>query len=169
MLTFNVIFLVSYLKKRENFLHKLHVAFDHLSQNSKIKNRVLCFVGLPWSYMGTGAAQAVWLRGVNLSLPIYYDKNTWVHNADLNIKGQVKIEVIKKGFRIKSQNSDKLWFAGCGQKEFSMGRKVVHKAENGKVVDMSFILDEKYLKQRPVFISWDYRNHKFLILDPPLK
>lgn len=160
----NSVFLYSALKQRECFLHKVDLAFNELCENKMIHDRVLCFVGLPWSSLRTGIAQAVWLRGININLPIYYDRGTWGCSDAEIFNNYVTITKNADGFRIKTTNPEKMWIAGGGQ-AYSMGKKIVHQRVNGRISDMSFYLDKKYLEQNLVFITWDYEEMRFKFLD----
>jgi hypothetical protein len=167
VLFLNIILLTVCMKQRETFLHKLSLSFDELAQNSKVQNRILCFVGLPWSIFPTGVAQAVWMRGI--TLPVYYDRRTWGFSNTNISQNYLEIQPIKDGYRLFSKKPEKIWIAAWGQDEFSMGKLIKNVTQYGQVVDASLIFEEKYLKQNPLFITWDYERMKFLILDSPLK
>ncbi len=162
-LIFNIFSLPYNLKKREQFLHKLDIAFTELSQDPKVCDKPICFVGLPWSIFPTGSAQAVWMKGI--TLPVYYDRRTWGASIRDIYQNWLNIEKIKNGFRLKTTNHDQVWIAANGQEEFAMGQKAIHDHKDGKVVDVSFIFDKKYLDQNPVFVTWDYETLKFIILE----
>ncbi|MBN2479009.1 MAG: hypothetical protein JXA94_02150 [Parachlamydiales bacterium] len=160
------------MKKIENQITVINKAFDSLAINKNIQNRILCFIGLPTYYFWNSVAQAVWLKGVNLSLPIYYDDSTWVID---DVWGEfLRIEPIKNGYRFVSLNNAKMWFQifpHPHRMTLIMGKKKFNEYDEnlGRLYNFELIFDQKYLDQNPVFISWNYKNQKFLILDPPLK
>ena len=162
------------MKKHESFLHKIHLAFDNLAVDKRIQNKVICFVALPRKLFWSGLAQGVWMRGVNVDLPIYCDRQNMAIISDDLYENYVKFYSVKNGFRSVSENPDKLWFGGVPSDGFQMGPVIVNKKiYDGDVgikrTDVSFLLDEKYLKQDFIFVTWDYEKFKFMVLDLKIK
>ena len=157
-------FLCAHFKKRETVLQNIHIAFDELCANEKVHDRVLCFIGLPWNYLRSGVAQAVWMRGVNVGLPIYYDRGSWGCSDEYVLKNYLQTTLTKDGFRIKTTCPDKIWVSGGGQ-EYLMGKRHINLAKNGKPCDVSFVLSDSYASQDPLFVIWDYEKMKFELLN----
>ncbi|MFA5075472.1 MAG: hypothetical protein WC436_05220 [Candidatus Babeliales bacterium] len=156
------------MKKREIFLHKLNTAFIELAQETKIQNRPICFVGLPWGTFITGSAQGMWINGVKQ--PVYYDRRSWGFSVRDIFENLLNIEKILQknkivGFSLKTSDPDKLWITSGGQEEFAMGQQIINEQKNGRVTDTSFIFDKKYLDQNMIFVTWDYEKLKFKILN----
>lgn len=66
-----VFFVKKDLAVREERTIRINTAFDELIKNSKISGRIIYFIDIPYNYFLSGVAQALWLRGCNVDLPIY--------------------------------------------------------------------------------------------------
>jgi hypothetical protein len=136
-----------------------------------------CFGGNP--------APIFWVLFNNPNKLIYCDNSTALTQADSNVVMATKwmnissnyydknyIDIISEpdGFRYISLNPKKIFFPldTTNNLSASLGKKIINKKEivNGQEVatDFTVIIDEKYLKQNPVFISWDYKIKRFVII-----
>ncbi|MHA1693719.1 MAG: hypothetical protein ACTSUG_00540 [Candidatus Helarchaeota archaeon] len=150
------------MRYKENFLYERELLIKELIGNEKIKNRALCFIGLPFDKFYTGLAQHMWILGIKKDLPIYYDNRTWVGTKGKLIKNYLKFERKKNELRLISENPAKLWFITTG--EMIIGKLIVNKIVEKRISDMTLIINEKYLKGDNTFIYWDYRKNRFLVL-----
>ena len=46
-----------------------------------------------------------------------------------------------------------------------MEKKIINCYQGDKIVDMSFVLNKKYLKENLLFVTWDYEKNRFVMLD----
>ena len=161
LIIYNAIFLITKLKHREKMLNKITTSFQKLSQNKIIRENIkskkpICFLGLPNHWFGMSDAQAMWMLTKNSSYPVYiYGPNINLihfysyHEIPILEKNYLKISYIKNGFNFESLNSNKLWFLKKSQE---------------KTDKIKILIEEKYLKEKPLFITWDYKNADFIIL-----
>lgn len=67
----SIFFVKNDLTARELRTIRINTAFDTLVQNPRLANKIIYFIDIPMNYFLSGIAQAVWLRGCNVGLPIY--------------------------------------------------------------------------------------------------
>lgn len=143
---------------RENILHKTSQAFDELAHDPRIKNRALCFIALPYDIFPTGIAQALRMRGVPETQKIYYDNSTFVWSNKPIVKNYISISQTNNKLCMSS-NDTSAWFTPYN-KLTAMG------TITGTSSRICYDFEEKYQKQNLLFITWDYEQHKFVILKP---
>lgn len=154
------------MKRREAPLHIIRLALDDLATDSRILHRPLCFFGLPKDYFRTSLAQAVWMYGTT-DMPIYFDVSTFTLGNKC-FENQIDIQVTKEGLSLKSRDSSLCWWVGFGGEFMRMGKKIfLIEESSGKVIEIEYELDKKYLEENLLFITWDYEKNKFKILDYP--
>ncbi|KKQ33184.1 MAG: hypothetical protein US49_C0002G0079 [candidate division TM6 bacterium GW2011_GWF2_37_49] len=160
-------FMIKSMKTSEQLILKINTAFAELCLNKSIINKPLCFVELPCSFIATGVAQAVWMRGVNkglpifeLQLPIKVFKEEWNKIIPMH-KRFVNIEVVNTGLRAVACLPNVLCF------DVTPGAQniLINKTVRGNVVDVFLPLSDKWPMDRLVFIGWDYDAFKFKILN----
>ncbi|MHA1696136.1 MAG: hypothetical protein ACTSUG_12775 [Candidatus Helarchaeota archaeon] len=160
---FNILYNIRYMKCRESSSGKYYYAFEELVKDNNIYGKIICFIGLPFD-LGSSTAQAIWIRGVNKDLPIYYDTSTFV--KAFSNKTDLFIKPIKKGFELLLSKEDGAVFNNEGGVA-PMGRFI-----NEDVVDNNtylkkrvYILDDRYLNKNLFFITWNYHNNEFELLN----
>ncbi|MFH1254102.1 MAG: hypothetical protein V1646_01575 [bacterium] len=164
LVVFNMCFLFVILKNYENLYHKIHVAFDELCMDARVQQRPLCFVGIPYGFFPTGAAQAVWMRGVSTDHPIYYDRRTFGFSHLPVYENIIKVVPSGDGFKIICTDLNKLTLSCVGQaKEADLGIFVSDNKRNN-YSESDFVFHKKYSDQNLLLITWDYQNTKFIIL-----
>ncbi len=178
---FYISFAIENLLRRETKMDLLCKATEKLIKNPKIQNRSLCIFGYPLDGCGEHNAEIFWIMLDNPKHPMFFDSSTAIVQADSNIvqttswkniiseyfnQNYVDIVPVKNGFRFISKNPKKVSFYlnnGC-----SLGKKIINKIQkikNEKVVtDFTLLIDQKYLKEKPIFIKWNYKKKKFIIM-----
>lgn len=151
LLLFQTSFLVSRFKQREHVLNQVHTSFLKLTHHEAIKDNPLCFVNLPRHWFAMGTAQAIWLL-TNNKKPVY-QYNTGIRLAGRSSYLQtpvvkhdlLSIEKNNDGFECTSKDSNTIWFENQGN-------------------TASISIPEKYRKQDPVYVTWDYQKGAFKIV-----
>jgi len=183
----NTFYLFINIKFREKNFFIINRAFNLLAYNPNLKNRNLCFIGVP-SKFSPGCERAISLKNKNYSTVILHDLDlvscisgkTWKMQEIFGVKIKhyfdaneflennfLEIEKIKNGFRFVSSNPEKIWFI---KRDLSggylpVGIAILNKVtKNNKICDASLIINNRWIKLNPVFITWDYKNQKFKIL-----
>ena len=173
LVLFNMVFLFVILKNNEKLYRKIHVAFDELCADARVKDRALGFVGIPYGFFPTGVAQAVWMRGVPIDQPIYYDRRTFGFSHLPVYENCIKIiptvcDTKLIGFKIICSNLSKLTLSCVGQaQESNLGDFVSSNTPDKLAENYSennFVFYKKYIDQNLLLITWDYENCKFIIL-----
>ena len=115
----------------------------------------LCFVALPPHWFGMSTAQAMWFLTGKNNYPVYeYGGNMFEKNRSsyrqvpIFDKNYLKATLTNSGIKIKTLNKNYLWFI----------------KNNKKVVKTKIKIPEKYLKEKPLFITWNYKKADFKIL-----
>ena len=183
----NASYLLINIKFREQSNFIINKAFDELVASVELKNRNLCFIGVP-SKFSPGCERAIWVKSGDYSNLILHDldlvscisgdlpnlqkalglkvKHYFDANEFLD-KNYISIEKIKNGFRFISLDSDKLWFIkrNLAGNYLPIGQAIINGVEqDDKICDVSLIIDSNWLNKRPVFITWDYLSQKFKVL-----
>lgn len=154
------------LKTRENQTKNITNAYKELIKNPLLKDKNLCFIGIPFMPFRSSLAQSLWFLGFNDSKQIYGDISSFFECPDEQYRIEpFKITQIKNGFRLQSSDDNLCW--PNRDYQTAMGEKIVHKFDRqGRISDVTFIFDEKYLNKDTVFITWDCKSWKFKILGP---
>lgn len=154
-----------HLKTREVRLHKIELAFKSLANSSEIKDRKVCFVGLPYEYFPTGAAQALFIHGVDPSTPVYYDTSTFLWSKKYPAENPIRISIVDNVINLEVIDKQDCWFNPFNQFG-KMGEYVKNKVDSvtGMVRMLTQVLDKKYAGQNLLFVTWDYKNWHFKIL-----
>jgi len=170
MLGVNAFVVVRTMNTRQQTLHMTTQAFDQLCRNEALANHTLCFIALPYKHFVCSVAQAVWMRGVNTTLPIYYDIATFTHSDHEISHNDFELWPIKNGFRLRSRHNKVWWLTWRGNR-MPMGQKIIHTSSptDGKVYDMTYKFDKKLWNKNMLFVSWDYDCKKFKILHHSLR
>lgn len=169
LIAFNTSVTMSRLAARERSSSIDYQAFTTLASNKTIQGKPLCFIGLPYRFLSS-TAQGIWLYGVNQQLPIYYDVATFVWRDSST--EELNIIPIKKGYRCSFSTAGNSFLSlpanYFGGGSFSMGKRIENRSDAG-LIDISYIFDNKFLKQGLLFIAWDFKTMHFVILPPPLE
>jgi hypothetical protein len=68
---------------------------------------------------------------------------------------------------LQSLNPQKINFSIPEDNYLSLGQKIIHKTNtvNGQkvVTDFTLVLDQKYIEQNILIITWDYEKKKFIV------
>lgn len=142
--------------------------------------KILVCIGIP-NVFANNIAPAIWLREGKKDRLVFCDFTTascirslvltwfkrfyfYLEKFDENI---VKVFCDKNCFYIKTLDPKKLFF-GYGrveEKQSFFGRIIIPRIdENNRVCELSLIVDKKWLQEKSIFISWDYKMQKFIIL-----
>jgi len=148
LLLFQTQFLTKHLSSREKDLHLITQAFQQLAQSPEICNRALCFFSLPTRWFNGGSAQAIWMLHGNNDFPVY-QFNVPLHPTDGSpSRNYINLEKKENQFICTSQDTNTVWFEDKARK--------TNKA--------SISIDQKYLDEKPLFITWDYEKSTFRII-----
>lgn len=164
---------------------KMHIMFDavyELVKDARVSGRALCFLSWPLESFGEQNAPIFWVLFNDPAHLVYFDSAGAIMQADSNIvtptrwgnvisdfydQNYVTISPVKNGFRFVSLNSHKAFFT-LDNGGYTVGQKIINKTElvdNQKVVtDFTLIIDRQYLDKNPVYISWDYKLKKFIVI-----
>jgi hypothetical protein len=137
-------------------------ALKELVSDKEIHFKKLCFIGLPAKWFAYGIAQAIWMHGINKEYPIYYDNQTSITTNEKTIK--LSVIPIESGFRLTILNTNKASFTRLSDINLHMGKKIIHKQIKENILDISYVLDKKWIDENPYFITWDYEKNLFAIL-----
>jgi hypothetical protein len=161
------------LKERAEKLLKVKEIYKELSKRSELKNRSLCFLGVPWPWIDEhGTAQIIWLHRGSSDITVYIDQQCCAcpltppgkRDWPLMPKGNLmSVKRDKNSFRFVSLDNSKVWFPNqSGQT--SLGTKVINEEGitvfGNRVYDFSITIDEKWLRSDPVFLTWNFENGK---------
>ncbi|MBX9830393.1 hypothetical protein K2X40_00405 [Candidatus Babeliales bacterium] len=141
-----------------------------LSTHASIKNRKVCFVGLPLQRFCSGTAQALELYA-GQPVDVCYDARDFLMAYDTNRlvefsatpgtvdvvfeQGTIMIKVVDGPYFFKE-----LGARGC------FGTFTVHATNSeGFPVEVSIRLDQELLAQNPLFVTWDYQKNQFRLLN----
>lgn len=166
---FSIATLPAHLKERGHTLYTYNQALIDLAKNPVTHKNPICFIAIPYEVFTTGCAQALWMYGVPTKTPIYYDRRTFTwtkHPLKPLTQNLIDIQILEDGFRITSQNKDLIWFLPMDISTL-LGKIIPHKKNHDKVVDLSIILDQQWLDQKPIFITWDYEKNLFKTIKDP--
>ncbi len=158
----NTMLLFTHFKYREKQLHTTANAFKDLIQNPALIGKKVCFIGLPYDTFVSSVAQAMWLNGIPADTPIYYDNTTFLWGSNIQ-PADISIESTKDGFHLTSHNPDHAWFLitnSC----LPMGTKSIEKEKMGKILELNYQIDKKYLTSEHVWITWDYEKQCFIVI-----
>lgn len=171
------------LRCRETKLFTMKQAFLELAHDQRITSgtRPLCFFAFPLDGFGTGIEQASWLFLTPPSNSVYYDPSTMLTQSDSNIiehagwymrcahyytQNYLTITHSSQGIRFTSSNPRKINFL-LQEEYLSLGTKTAHQTtivNNQKVTtDFTLIFDQKYLRKKPLIITWNYENQRFVV------
>ncbi|MFA5075470.1 MAG: hypothetical protein WC436_05210 [Candidatus Babeliales bacterium] len=165
ILIFNICFLINAQIKQETKLNIIVSAFKDLASQNITDNKPICFIGLPNTYFGSCNRQALYLYKKNYSCPVYYDRKNFIClNPEIN-KKIIEILFIKNGFNFKILDKVNNWFC-CDKNEISsLGKVQINKVNEFNLpLDINYFFDSRLLKQKPLFVAWDYEKNKFLVL-----
>ncbi|MFH1254459.1 MAG: hypothetical protein V1646_03445 [bacterium] len=180
---FLILFSVENFAARTKKMRIFSSALKQLAANPQIKNRTLCIFAYPFDGLGEHFASILWVMLDNPNIPIYFDSQTMITQHDSNLfknkkwrlcasdyfdKNYLKITILENGFRLTSLDPQKVAFYPQ-ETSLSIGKTIAHKTElvNGEklTTDLTLIIDESILHQKPLFIRWDYEKQNFVIYD----
>lgn len=163
-----IVFSIINFKKREKLLAFPNERLDELVDNDSIKNRNLCFIGLPFHPFRNSIDCAIKMRKANFNNVIYYSEMMFL-SCDLNeFPEEFTLVQIKNGFRLTSSLG--LMCKTDNRSDRLVGKNyIINKMNGDKVVDASFVFDKTMLDQKLLFVAWDYNKQDFKILDWDIK
>jgi hypothetical protein len=164
------------LYKVEPVTQQINSQLIKLAKNPRIKDKVVCFVGLPMPWFAPGTAQALWLYGHDPHSDIVYDfanftfrdksidpmTRVFLHD---HAKHKMFIDNIKYGYMLTSYNNNKLYFKVNKNVASSLAQyfpQNINSQGFGGEVEIQFNVE--FLAKKPVFVSWDYEKDEFIIL-----
>ncbi|MCF7800139.1 glucosyltransferase domain-containing protein [Candidatus Babeliales bacterium] len=175
-------FAIECFQLRENKMQIMHNAFTKLIKKPEVQKRDLCFLDCPAEGFG-GVIPMFWIHFNNPEHKIYHDPITSITQADSHImiptkwknkisnyfdQNYVQVARIDNSFKFTSLNHKKVVFY-IDPKESSIGKIKINKTiktKNGEAVtDFTLSIDEKYTKNNPLFINWDYTRQCFKIVE----
>ena len=166
----NCSFLISKMRYRERVSNSMTESIKNLVKKKEVSGRPLCFVGLPDKWF-CGMAQTVWFCAGEPFPIVYYDESSWCWcgNEYFTKENFLNITFIDNELRLTSSDTNKMCIGVCHdkiyKKDFSMGKMIINGVDNqDRIYDVSFFFDQKYLDQKILFVGWDYKNQKFVIL-----
>ncbi|MFH1461375.1 MAG: hypothetical protein ABIF12_00290, partial [bacterium] len=165
LLVFNFLILFKALKERELFLFQRKNALNELVSNDFLKKKNLVFIALPQRVFCNSLAQELWIMGFNTDFSIYYDDRTFVAIPKYIKKINNPIILIKRNkIFLTLDEKDNCFF------EYNLSSSKIGTIEplDGKVEQIKsirIILEDKYLNEDLIFVTWDYENNKFKILN----
>lgn len=178
---FLILFSVENFATRTKKMTIFSSALKQLVANPQIHNRALCFLAYPSDGLGEHFAPILWVMLKNQNIPIYFDSKTMITQHDSNLfknkkwrlcasdyfdKNYLKITILENGFRLTSLDPQKVAFYPQDA-SLSIGRTITHKTEpvNGEdlITDLTLMIDETILQEKPLFIWWDYEKQNFVI------
>lgn len=167
----NVIYTFKTIKTRQIEPIIFYQALQKLPLHSPlIHNNPLCFFSLTESLSWTGLAQQLWLYKISYYQPIYLFQQLELHPHKNSFPEQyISIKREHHSFIFSSQDKTKAWF--FINTEFKTiddlyGSIVVNKQENGKLLQVTVTPQEKYFHENTIFITWNYTNNEFFVLQP---
>jgi len=185
----HIIFCVINFKRRAEKMGTLHNAIEHVIQRDTVKltNRPLCFVGHPFDGFACQNAQIFWVLLDNPSRKIYFDSATSLISPHANViisthwftitsnyptEDHYAITPIQNGFMLTSHDPDEIHFCTLNH-GFSLGEKIVHRQEQTKtghsvITQLSLVLEQKYLNENPIFLSWSFKHQAFVAIEAAL-
>ncbi len=154
-----------HMRTRGQLLHAYNQAFIDLAADKSLRNRKVCFLGLPYGVFTTGSAQALWMYGLPTSTPVYYDRKTFVWTKGLPSKNLLDIKKIEGGFRLSSKDSSQLWFLLLDQSK-DMGKIIINASDRASenISSIDFVLHPAWLEKDLLFITWDQETRNFKVL-----
>jgi hypothetical protein len=180
LIVINFCFLFFFMTCRENDSQAVSVAYNDLVKKVNL-GKALCFIGIP-IVLSNNVEPAIWLRDGTAERPVYCDFATsscvspsiltwfkrfyyFLESFDENL---VSVTYAKNSFKIKTLDSEKVFFGkgGIGEIRSSMGKIIVDEIDkDARICKLTFIVDEKWLQKHPIFVSWNYKTQKFVILN----
>jgi len=154
-------------------------ALRELALNPAIRDKPLCFVGVPKEWFAhPGIAQAIWIHRGDDSMPVYHDPQMNVHclqvhnplgEAELPRFDLLGISVVGNKVRIVSKDLEHAWMQTSDPfgKEIActMGKLTVLSEENGRAQDVQIEIDDRWMRDNPVFVTWDFEDQKFKVVE----
>ncbi|MBX9830392.1 hypothetical protein K2X40_00400 [Candidatus Babeliales bacterium] len=166
---------VVHQKKKETVFHMTTTAFANLASDKRCAGKAIIFVGLPLRWFAAGTAQAVWLLSRGEKNKVYYDIKTFLvrqYEGSLPWYGyyqdsyNVSVERVEGGVRVVSQQQEQLFFEKMETEKISLGRRIVNQTNaEGLPCAITFLLDQQWQTNDSVFVTWDYQQNKFKIVD----
>ncbi|MBY0353699.1 hypothetical protein K2W90_05025 [Candidatus Babeliales bacterium] len=161
-------------KKKEAVFHMTTTAFANLVNDTRCENKTIIFAGLPLRWFAAGTAQAVWLLSRGQKNKVYYDIKTFLvreYEGSLPWHGyyqdsyNVSVERVDGGVHIVSHQPEQLFFEKMETENVSLGRRIVNQTNaDGLPCAITFVLDQQWLANDIVFVTWDYQQFRFKVL-----
>ncbi len=103
----------------------------------------------------------------------YWDHKIRICGSNIGIKNDLLIRVDKNSYRFTTLDKKKLWFncvdSGDERSEAYIHDKddfVIIPFQENKIYDISIVFnDKKYFHHDAKFLTWDYKNNKFIVLN----
>lgn len=160
LLSYNIYYSDLILKQRIKNNYCYYLAYRNLLKYKNIiKDRNLCFVGVPITFY-SNVAQFLWLNNLNIGKNINVNGDSLIKDSTKNTK--IFIRPIEMGFEFQLLKDDSACFFENGNR-ISMGNFYSYK--NNISIKRKVFFDNKYLEQNMLFITWDYKKNKFKVLE----
>ncbi|MCF7800270.1 hypothetical protein K9L05_03435 [Candidatus Babeliales bacterium] len=141
--------------------YKFYNAVSELKKNHEIKDKELFFLLLPQDLKFNNDFKKE-SRLTKIGQPIYYDKATFL-SGEID-KENDKISIEQRAGKIFFKIKSKTLVIGGGDDMHKMGKlTLVNKTDDEAIYE--YELDQKYKKDNLLFVIWDAKNKKFLIMN----
>ena len=176
ILIFNVICLIQMRHHYFKQLQKQHQPIKTLKQKygKRLKNNFLFIFNIPKEFIHNGyLTQALEIYGINKAIQNILYTSLDIQPIQTNISNFLLIKHNKNTIRLTSSNIHKLWFTKSNQL-YNSGhhwekttKMIIYKQLKEKIFDVTIEFDTQIIKIKPnlKFVTWDYRNSKFYLLN----
>lgn len=176
LICFLFFFTIDCFIRRQTKMRIFSHALNTLVQKPELKNRPLCFLTYPMDGLGDQPSDIVRVLRNDAQTSIFCDTAGALVQADSNIvtpywwgnrisalytTNYIEVTPIKNGFRFISHNPAKIHFFVSENQSYSLGKKIVNKKDAGSISAFTLVIDEQILKQRPVYLVWNYETRQF--------
>lgn len=163
VIAFNGMMFPSFLSARATTLAVVNTAVRDLVVQLPGNPKSLVFVGLPFGWFCTSVAQACYMNGLSTTVPVYYDKHTfvWSELEPAHISPEIAVQRLSTSVvEIRLDKPEKFAF---GDRGTNFGHKE-WLDENDATV-LSWEMSNDRFDTPEIVITWDYKQQKFRILE----
>ncbi len=191
MIMYNLFFLNIQRQRGFSYLASTYLPILELKNTvgNSLERTPLFIFGLPFTmYHWMSLPQALELNGITkAAVDCYCDSRIRIHSY-MPIKDNLLVKIGENSFEFLTSNKEKLWFsyekpfcnivfdAYRNHDDFPYGRHniYIHSEDNSiivpfnaaKIYDISVVFkDKKYFYHNAKFLTWDYDNNKFVVLN----
>lgn len=162
LIAFNGMMFPNFLSAREKTLKAINIAVHDLVMQLPENSKSIVFVGLPFGWFCTSVAQACYMTGLSTSVPVYYDKQTfvWSELEPAGISPEIQIRRISKSVLEVTLNKPVIF--AFGDRGTNFGIKEWRDEDDATVLHWDMINDR--FETPDVVITWDYEKNCFRLL-----